>query len=184
MKIDLTPFEDRLKKHIVNYRASLDSIRTGRASASVLHGIMVDYYGTPTEIGMMAEVKVTDARTLTITPWDASTVKSIEKAILASDIGITPQNDGKVIRLGFPQPTEESRRELTKQVSKQGEEAKVGVRNIRHDIMDKIKDMKKNGEMTEDEQKQSEKLAQDLTDKYVKEVDGVTEAKSAEIMEF
>lgn len=184
MKIDLKPFEERLQKHIANYQSSLESIRTGRASASVLHGINVDYYGTPTEINMMAEVKVTDARTLAITPWDASTVKDIERAILASDLGITPQNDGKVIRLAFPQPTEESRRELAKQVSKQGEEAKVGVRNIRRDIMDKIKDMKKNSEMTEDEQKQSEKLAQDLTDKYIKEVDGVSEKKSAEIMEF
>ena len=122
-------------------------------------------------------LKVTDARTLTISPWDMTTVKSIEKAILASDLGITPQNDGKVIRLAFPQPTEERRREMTKQISKMGEDVKVAVRNVSREAIDAAKAAKKAGEMTEDEQKQSEKLVQDLTDKYAKEIDKVTEAK-------
>lgn len=184
MKLDTKPFEEKMKKSIAAYKSQLETIRAGRANAAVLNGIEVEYYGTPTAINQMAEVKVADARTLTVTPWDVTTVKSIEKAIQASDIGINPQSDGKVIRLAFPQPTEERRREMSKQVSKMGEEAKVAVRNIRRDAMDEIKAMKKNGEMTEDEQKQSEKLAQDLTDKYIKELDGVTDAKSAEIMQF
>lgn len=182
MKLDTAPFEEKMKKSIAVYKESLDTIRAGRANASVLHGIEVEYYGTPTAINQMAEVKVTDPRTLAITPWDATTLKSIEKAILASDLGITPVNDGKVIRLGFPQPTEERRREMTKQISKMGEEAKVSVRNIRREAIDKAKDMKKNSEMTEDEQKQSEKACQDLTDKYIKEIDAVTDAKNKEIM--
>lgn len=182
MKLDIAPFEEKMKKSITVYKESLESIRAGRANASVLRGIDVEYYGTPTAINQMAEVKLTDARTLTISPWDATTLKAIEKAILASDLGITPVNDGKVIRLSFPQPTEERRREMTKQVSKLGEEAKVSVRNIRRDAMDKAKDMKKKSEMTEDEQKQSEKACQDLTDKYIKEIDGITDEKNKEIM--
>ncbi len=182
MKLDTAPFEERMKKSITVYKESLESIRAGRANAAVLRGIEVEYYGTPTAINQMAEVKVTDPRTLAITPWDASTLKNIEKAILASDVGITPVNDGKVIRLSFPQPTEERRREMTKQIAKMGEEAKIAIRNIRRDAIDKAKDMKKNSEMTEDEQKQSEKSCQDLTDKYIKEIDTVTEAKNQEIM--
>lgn len=184
MKLDTKPYEEKMKKSITSYKAQLETIRAGRANAAVLNGIDVEYYGTPTAINQMAEVKVADARTLAITPWDATTVKSIEKAILASDLGITPQSDGKVIRLSFPQPTEERRREMTKQVSKMGEDAKIAVRNIRRDAIDAAKAMKKSGEMTEDEQKQSEKLVQDLTDKYIKELDGVTDAKNAEIMQF
>ena len=130
----------------------------------------------------MAQISVPDARTMVIQPWDASTLKSIEKAILASDLGLTPQNDGKVIRLLFPMLTEDRRKELTKQVSKMGEEAKVAVRNIRRDANDKTKDMKKKSEMTDDEQKASEKAIQDLTDKYIKEIDAITERKSKEIM--
>lgn len=130
----------------------------------------------------MAEVKTSDARTLTIQPWDASTLKDIEKAILASDVGITPQNDGKLIRLTFPQLTEERRKELIKQIAKHGEEAKVAIRNIRREANDKCKDLKKNGEMNEDELKQSEKSVQDLTDKYIKEIDKITEEKNKEIM--
>lgn len=182
MKLDTKIYEEKMKKSISVYSESLGSIRAGRANISVLHGIEVSYYGTPTAINQMAEVKATDARTLAITPWDMTTLKSIEKAILASDIGITPVNDGKTIRLAFPQLTEERRRELSKQISKMGEEAKVAIRNIRREANDKIKDMKKNSEMNEDEAKASEKLTQDLTDKYIKEVDAVTSEKEKEIM--
>ena len=184
MKLDNKPYEEKMKKTIAVYQSQLDTVRAGRANTAVLNGIDVEYYGTPTAINQMAEVKVTDARTIAITPWDATTVKSIEKAILASDLGITPQSDGKVIRLLFPQPTEERRREMTKQVAKMGEETKVSVRNIRREAMDKAKDLKKSGEMTEDEQKQSEKAIQELTDKYIKEVDAVTAKKDAEIMDI
>ena len=183
MKIDLKPFEAKMKKTISVYQEQLDTIRAGRANPAVLSQVMVEYYGTPTAINQMAEVKLADARTLTITPWDVSTVKPIEKAILASDIGITPQSDGKTIRLSFPQPTGERRKEMTKQVAKMGEDVKVSIRNIRRDAIDAAKNEKKAGTMTEDEQKASEKLVQDLTDKYIKEVDAVTAAKNAEIME-
>ena len=132
----------------------------------------------------MAEVKVSDARTIVITPWDGSTMKKIEKAILASDLGITPQNDGKVIRLSFPQLTEERRRELTKQVSKLGEDAKVAIRNIRREANDLSKKQKKDGDMTEDELKASDKAVQDLTDKYIKNIDEVTARKNKELMEI
>ena len=182
MKLDTKIFEEKMKKSVAVYEESLSSVRAGRANVAVLHGIEVSYYGTPTAINQMAEVKVTDARTLSITPWDSSTLKEIEKAILASDLGITPVNDGKTIRLAFPQLTEERRKELTKQISKMGEEAKVAVRNIRREANDKIKDMKKANEINEDEVKQSEKLTQDLTDKYIKVIDSVTDAKEKEIM--
>ena len=183
MKLDVKPYEEKMKKSISVYKEQLETVRAGRANPGILRGIEVDYYGTPTAINQMAEVKLADARTLTITPWDASTVKSIEKAILASDIGITPQSDGKTIRLSFPQPTGERRKEMTKQVAKMGEDVKVSIRNIRRDAIDAAKSEKKAGTMTEDEQKASEKLAQDITDKYIKEVDAVTAAKNAEIME-
>ena len=184
MKIETAPYEEKMKKSVAVYRDSLTVIRAGRANTAVLKGIEVSYYGTPTPINQMAEIKATDPRTLAITPWDMTTLKDIEKAILASDVGITPVNDGKVIRLSFPQLTEERRKELTKQISKMGEEAKVAIRNIRRDANDKIKEMKKNSEINEDEQKQSEKLTQDLTDKYIKEIDKVTEEKEKEIMEI
>lgn len=182
MKLELKSYEERMKKSIAAYENDLATIRVGRANAKVLDKIEVEYYGTPTPINQMAEVKVPEPRALTITPWDATTLKMIEKAIQASDLGITPQNDGKTIRLNFPQLTEDRRKELTKQVAKMGEDAKVALRNIRRDANDKCKDMKKKSEMTEDEQKQSEKSIQDLTDKYIKEVDKVTEAKEKEIM--
>lgn len=143
-----------------------------------------DYWGTPTPITTMADIRVTDAKTLTISPFDAKSLKDMEKAILASDIGITPQNDGKVLRLIFPQPTEERRRELKKQIQKYGEEAKVAVRNIRRDANEACKAFKKDGTMTEDEQKASEKSVQDLTDKYIKQIDAITAAKDKEIMEI
>ena len=182
MKLDTKEFERKMKKSIEVYEESLETIRVGRASAAVLNGITVDYYGMDTPINQMAEVKVSDAKTLMILPWDASTLKNIEKAILASSLGITPQNDGKTLRLSFPPLTEERRRELKKQVSGMGEDAKVSIRNIRREGIDKAKDMKKASEMTEDEQKQSEKAMQDLTDKFIKEIDAITSVKEKEIM--
>ena len=184
MKLDTRDFETRMKKSIASYGENLSTIRAGRANPDILKRVMVDYYGSPTPISSIAEIKVTDARTIMITAWDKSAMKGIEKAILTSDIGINPQNDGSAIRLSFPPTTEERRRELSKQISKMGEDAKVAVRNIRRDATDKIKAMKKDSEMTEDEVKSSEKAIQDLTDKYVKEIDGVTSAKTKEIMEI
>ena len=182
MKLDTKFFEEKMQKSIVSYQTELESVRVGRANANVLNKITVEYYGSPTQISAVAQITTPDARTLAIQPWDATTLKAIEKAILASDLGITPQNDGKVIRLSFPALTEDRRKELTKTVAKMGEDAKVAIRNIRRDAIDKCKDMKKKAEMTEDEQKASEKNVQDLTDKYIKEVDNVTAKKSAEIM--
>ena len=184
MKLDTKEFEAKMKKSIEAYKNELDTVRAGRANAKVLDRISVDYYGTPTPINQLGTISVPDARTLVIQPWDSTILKDIEKAILASDIGITPANDGKLVRLVFPQLTEDRRKELKKQVSKLGEDAKVAIRNIRRDAMDKAKDMKKNGEMTEDEQKASEKSIQDLTDKYIKEIDVITASKEKEIMEI
>ena len=184
MKLDTKEFETKMKKSIDSYEYELESVRAGRANPNVLSRINVDYYGSPTPVNQIGSVSVPDARTIVIQPWDSTTLKGIEKAILASDIGITPANDGKVIRLVFPQLTEDRRKELKKQVAKLGEDAKVAIRNIRRDAMDKAKDMKKNSEMTEDEQKASEKNIQDLTDKYIKEIDVITAAKEKEIMEI
>lgn len=184
MKLDTKVYESKMKKTIEVYEDNLGSVRVGRANAAVLSRVNVDYYGTPTPISSVANVNVSDARTLTITPWDASLNKPIEKAILASDVGITPSNDGKVIRLLFPQLTEERRKELKKQISKMGEDTKVALRNIRREANDKCKEMKKVSEMNEDEQKQSEKSVQDLTDKYIKMVDEITAKKDKEIMEI
>lgn len=182
MKLDTKEFEARMKKSISVYEEDLDGIRVGRANPSLLAKINVDYYGSPTPINNVAEVKVTDARTIVIQPWEAKLLKDIGKAIQASDLGITPIDDGKVIRLCFPALNEERRREVTKQTEKLGEEAKVAIRNIRRDANDRCKEMKKANEMTEDEVKQSEKAVQDLTDKYIKEIDSLTEAKKKEIM--
>ena len=179
-----TEFEKKMDKTISAIQSQYDSVRAGRANPAVLNKITVDYYGVPTQINQMAEVKVTDARTIVISPWDATTLKSIDRAITASDLGITPANDGKVLRLSFPQLTEERRKEISKQVSKMGEDAKVAIRNIRRDANDTAKDMKKKSEMTEDEQKQSEKEIQDLTDKYIKEIDAITARKEKEIMDI
>lgn len=184
MKLDTKEFEAKMKKSIDSYIYELDGVRAGRANPNVLSRINVDYYGSPTPINQIGSVSVPDARTIVIQPWDTTTLKSIEKALLASDIGITPANDGKVIRLVFPQLTEDRRKELKKQVSKLGEDAKVAIRNIRRDAMDKSKEMKKNSEMTEDEQKISDKNVQDLTDKFIKEIDAITAAKEKEIMEI
>lgn len=171
-----------MSKSISSLENNFASIRTGRANPAVLDKITVDYYGTPTAIQAMAAVSVSEARVLVIQPWDKSTLKEIEKAILASDLGITPMNDGNVIRLSFPQPTEESRKELCKSVKKYGEEAKVAVRNVRRDTIDKFKSMKKNGDLTEDDQKDAEKKLQKLTDKYCDEVDKAVAEKEKEIM--
>ena len=176
--------EEKMQKAIAAYEYNLASIRAGQANASVLSRVTVEYYGTPTNISDLANIRVADSKTLTISPYDASIVKAIEKAILASDIGITPTNDGKIIRLIFPQLTEERRKELRKQVLKEGEDAKVAIRNIRRDAMDLAKKMKKDGELTEDELKIAEKSIQDLTDKYIKTVDTVTAKKEKEIMEI
>ena len=184
MKLDTKIYEEKMKKTISSLSENLSTIRAGRANADVLKKVSVDYYGSPTPISYIAEIKVTDARTLTITAWDKSIMKGIEKAILTSDIGINPQNDGTCIRLSFPPTTEERRKELAKQISKLGEDAKVAIRNIRRDANDKVKADKKNSVMTEDEAKQSDKLVQDLTDKYIKEIDTVTATKTKEIMEI
>lgn len=184
MKLATKDYEAKMQKSISAYQSELESIRVGRANPAVLNKITVDYYGVPTQINQMSEVKVTDARTILISPWDASTLKNIERAITASDLGITPANDGKTLRLVFPQLTEERRKELSKQTSKMGEDAKVAIRNIRRDFNDKVKDMKKKNEMTEDEQKQSEKEIQDLTDKYIKDIDAITARKAKEIMDI
>lgn len=184
MKLATKDYEGKMQKSIGSYETELEGIRVGRANPAVLSKITVDYYGVPTQINQMSEVKVVDARTIVISPWDATTLKSIDRAITASDLGITPANDGKVLRLSFPQLTEERRKELSKQVAKMGEDAKVAVRNIRRDFNDKVKDMKKKSEMTEDEQKQSEKEIQDLTDKYIKEIDAITTRKTKEIMDI
>ena len=182
MKINTSSYEEKMKKSIVAFEGNLSTIRAGQANPAVLSKVSFEYYGAPTLLSTMADIKVTDSKTIAIMSYDGSTMKAIEKAILASDIGITPTNDGKIIRLVFPQPTEERRRELSKQVDKMGEEAKVAVRNIRRDAMEDCKKMKKNGEMTEDEQKASEKLVQDLTDKYVKNIEDVTARKVKEVM--
>lgn len=184
MKLDTKEFEAKMHKTIDVYKESLSVIRAGRANSSVIAKVTVDYYGVPTAVTQMAEVKVTDPKTLVISPWDASTLKAIEKAILASDVGITPMNDGKMLRLVFPQLTEERRKEIKKNIAKMNEEAKVAIRNIRRDANDKSKAMKKNSEMTEDEQKASDKTMQDLTDKFIKELDTITAAKEKEIMEI
>ena len=184
MKLDTKEYESKMQKSIAAYADNLSTIRAGKANPDVLRKITVDYYGAPTPIPSIAEVKVSDARTIVITAWDKTVIKAIEKAILTSDLGINPQNDGSVIRLSFPPLTEERRRDMSKQISKMGEDAKIAVRNIRRDANDKTKAMKKNSEMTEDEMKISDKAIQDLTDKYRKEIDDITAKKTKEIMEI
>ena len=184
MKLDTKEYESKMQKTVSNYTENLSTIRAGRANPDVLKKINVDYYGSPTAISAIAEIKVTDARTITITAWDKSIMKGIEKAILTSDLGINPQNDGSTIRLSFPPTTEERRKELSKQIAKLGEDAKVAIRNIRRDANDKVKAEKKASTMTEDEAKASDKAIQDLTDKYIKEIDSLTAVKTKEIMEI
>lgn len=176
--------EEKMKKRIEGFEGELKTIRAGRANASVLDKISVEYYGSMTPIGQVGSIASPDPRTLVIQPWDMTVLKEIEKAIQASDLGITPQNDGKVIRLSFPPLTEERRKELAKMVKKYSEEAKVQVRNARRDGLEKIKAQKKNGEITEDDVKAAEKDIQKLTDKYIALVDNIEADKVKEITEI
>ena len=178
----LKPFEEKMKKTIGNLDGELSAIRAGRANPNVLNKIMVDYYGTPTPIQQVANVSVPEARMIQIQPWEASMVKEIEKAILTSDLGINPTNDGKVIRLLFPELTEERRKELAKDVKKKGENAKVAIRNIRRDANDSFKKLSKSADVSEDEVKELEDGAQKMTDKYITEIDKAVEAKTKEIL--
>lgn len=180
----LTQAETKMKKTLSVLTGEYTTIRAGRANPAVLDKVMVDYYGTPTAVNQLAAISVSEARLLTIQPWDASATKAIEKAILSSELGINPQSDGKVIRLMFPQLTEERRRDITKEIAKMAEEAKIAVRSVRRDAIEKIKAKKKSAEISEDDLKQGEKKAQDLTDKYCKEVDSLFEKKQKEIMEI
>ena len=182
MKYDTKALEEKMKKTVAAYESNLATIRAGQANASVLNRVNFEYYGAPTPINTMADIRVSDARTLVITPYDRSTLKAMEKAILTSDVGITPANDGTVIRLQFPQLTEERRKDLTKQVQKMGEDAKVALRNERRTANDEIKKAKKDGTMTEDEVTASEKSVQEMTDKYIKSIDALTATKNKEVM--
>ncbi|NLH00697.1 MAG: ribosome recycling factor [Clostridiales bacterium] len=175
-------FSAKMKKTTEVLSAQFDSVRAGRANPAVLDQIRVDYYGVPTPINQIASIATPDPRSLSIQPWDASSLKLIEKAILESDLGINPTNDGKVIRLVFPQLTEERRKELIKQIKKYAEDAKVAVRNIRRDAMEHYKDLKKKSEITEDDLKDIEKDLQKLTDDYVKEIDNIAAKKEKELM--
>ncbi len=172
----------RMEKSLDALNREYSAIRAGRANPNVLNNIVVDYYGTPTPLNQMAAISVPEPRLLTIQPWDASTLKEIEKAINTSEIGINPQNDGKVIRLAFPQLTEEHRKNLVKDVSKKAEEAKVAIRNIRRDAMDDIKKLKKDNAITEDDQKDGEKELQRITDNYIKQIDEMGDKKEKEIL--
>lgn len=182
MKFNTKPAEEKMQKSISVYESNLSSIRASQANASIVSKVTFEYYGAPTKLVDMASVAVTDPKTLTISPYDRSTLKAMVKALQTSDIGITPTDDGSVIRLIFPPLTEEHRKELAKQIQKMGEDARVTIRNIRRDANDEIKKEKKDGLMTEDEQKASEKAVQDLTDRYIKSVDEITAKKDKEIM--
>ena len=182
MKLDTKEFEEKMIKALASMNSNFDTVRAGQANPAILNRVTFEYYGSQTPLNSMADIRQQDARTLVIKPYDGSTLKAMEKAILASDVGITPNNDGTVIRLAFPQPTEERRRELCKTVAKMGEEAKVAVRNIRREANDLTKKKKKDGEMTEDEEKASEKNVQDLTDKYIKQIDDAVASKQKDVM--
>lgn len=177
-------YTEKMNKTIEVMKAEFATVRAGRANPAVLDQIKVDYYGQPTPIQQIATISTPDPRTLVIQPWDASSIKPIERAIQTSDLGINPQNDGRVIRLVFPQLTEERRKELIKQVRKYGEDSKVAVRNIRRDAMEKYKAMRKKSEITEDDLKDAEKDLQKLTDEYIKKIDSVVEVKEKELSEI
>ena len=181
MSIELKEFKDKMGKSLDSLASEYTTIRAGRANPHVLDKIMVEYYGTPTNLQQVANISVSEARTIVIQPWEASLIKEIEKAILTSDLGLTPNNDGKVIRLTFPELTEDRRKELVKDVKKKGEGAKVAVRNIRRDANDAFKKLAKQ-DVSEDEIKELEDQIQKLTDKYIKEVDKAIENKSKEIL--
>ena len=182
MAVDFKEYGRRMDKALDHLAEEFGAVRAGRANAKVLDRITVEYYGQETPLNGVASISSPDARTLVISPWDSKLLRPIEKAILTSDLGINPQNDGRVIRLVFPMLTEERRKELAKQVRKYAEEAKVAMRNIRRDGMDYIKKLKKKAEITEDDQKKAEKELQDLLDKYIKKVDEATAAKEKELM--
>ena len=182
MKDTLKKAEQKMTKSTERLKGEFSSIRAGRANPAVLDKVMVDYYGTPTPVNQMAAVSVSESRILVIQPWDASSIKAIEKAILTSEVGITPTNDGKALRLVFPQPTEDRRKELCKEIKKYGEETKVAVRSIRRDTMEAFKTMKNNSEITEDDLKNCEKEIQNLTDKFCKNIDSLVSEKEHEIM--
>lgn len=181
-KQDYDQIEDKMKKTIANLSESFNSIRAGRANPHVLDKITVDYYGAPSPLQAVANIQVPEARMITLTPWDPSTLKEIEKAILASDLGITPSNDGKMIRLVFPMLTEERRKDLVKTVKGYGEEAKVAVRSIRRDAIDKMRAANKKKELTDDSLKDFEDKVQKLTDKYIAEVEKTCGSKEKELM--
>ncbi len=182
MKEKMKKTEEKMNKSLERLKGEFAAIRAGRANPAVLDKVMVDYYGTPTPINQMAAVSVAEARILVIQPWDATSIKAIEKAILTSDVGITPTNDGKSLRLVFPQPTEDRRKELCKEIKKYGEETKVAIRSIRRDTMEAYKKMKKDSEITEDDLKTCEKDIQNLTDKFCKNVDTLVSEKEKEVM--
>ena len=182
--MDFKEYTRKMEKTMEVLGSQFGSVRAGRANSQVLDRISIPYYGVDTPIGQVASISSPDPRTLVIQPWDGSLLKPIEKAIQVSDLGINPQNDGRIIRLVFPQLTEERRRDLTKQVKKYAEEAKVAVRNIRRDGMDAIKKAVKKSEITEDDQRKSEKDLQELTDKYIKKVDELCAKKEKELMEI
>ena len=180
--MNYTELEEKMEKAINNYAEKLSEIRAGRANPAILNKVRIDYYGTPTPITQVAGISVPEARLIVIQPWDVSVLKEIEKAILTSDIGINPNNDGKVIRLTFPELNEERRKELVKEVKKMAEEAKIAVRAVRRDGIEKAKTEQKDGELTEDELKQAENDIQKITDKKIGEVDKILENKEKEIM--
>lgn len=180
--MDYTKIQEKMEKTINNFAERLSEIRAGRANPAILNKVKIDYYGTPTPINQMAGISVPEARLIVIQPWDVSVLKDIEKAILASDIGINPNNDGKVIRLAFPELNEERRKELVKDIKKMAEEAKVAVRGARRDGIEAAKAEQKEGNMTEDELKQAENEIQKLTDKNVEEIDKILANKEKEIM--
>ena len=182
MREDFKVYDEKMGKTIKVLKSEFDGIRAGRANPAVLDKITADYYGVPTPINQMAAITVAEARILVIQPWDKSTLKVIEKAIQKSDLGINPTNDGSVLRIAFPQLTEERRKELCKDVRKLAEDAKVAIRSIRRDANDKFKAMKKKNELSEDDLKDYEKEMQDLTDKYVKEIDEISKVKEKEIL--
>ena len=182
MSVDFKDYARRMDKALEHLEEEFGAVRAGRANAKVLDRITVEYYGSETPLNGVDTISTPDARTLVIQPWDTKLLKDIQKAIQTSDLGVNPQNDGKVIRLVFPPLNEERRRELSKEVAKLAEEAKVAVRSIRRDAIEKLKEMKKNGEITEDDLKQAEKKTQDLTDKYVKSADESAQRKEKEIM--
>ena len=183
LKDEYKVYEDKMKKSIEAVISDFDTVRAGRANASVLNRISVDYYGTPTPIQQIASVGSPDPRTLVITPWDASALKGIEKAIQESDLGINPQNDGKCIRLAFPQLTEERRKDLVKQIHKYTEAGKVAVRNIRRDALDDVKKLKKDNQISEDEEKRFENEIQKLTDESIKKIEEMLSAKEKDILQ-